>query len=58
MDWVADDHAVIVEMNRLMKKNVEFNAAWAQLKTFICLFYTYDAADDPLTLDPGGLLLL
>ena len=25
MDWVADDHAVIVEMNRLMKKTVEFN---------------------------------
>ena len=35
MDWVADDHAVIVEMNRLMKKNVEFNAALAQLNTFI-----------------------
>jgi len=35
MDWVADDHAVIVEMNRLMKKTVEFNAAVAQLNTFI-----------------------
>tara|TARA_B110000902_G_scaffold188181_1_gene213026 strand:- start:776 stop:1201 length:426 start_codon:yes stop_codon:yes gene_type:complete len=35
MDWVADDHAVIVEMNRLMKKTVEFNAAIAQLNTFI-----------------------
>lgn len=35
MNWVADDHAVIVEMNRLMKKTVEFNAALAQLNTFI-----------------------
>tara|TARA_B110000495_G_scaffold108627_1_gene93906 strand:- start:393 stop:1019 length:627 start_codon:yes stop_codon:yes gene_type:complete len=35
MDWVADDHAVIVEMNRLMKKTVEFNAAITQLNTFI-----------------------
>ena len=35
MDWVADDHAVIVEMNRLMKKTVEFNAALAHLNTFI-----------------------
>lgn len=35
MDWVADDHAVIVEMNRLMKKTVEFNAALAQLNSFI-----------------------
>jgi hypothetical protein len=35
MDWVADDHAVIVEMNRLMKKTVEFNAALAQLNAFI-----------------------
>ena len=35
MDWVADDHAVIVEMNRLMKKTVEFNAALSQLNTFI-----------------------
>lgn len=35
MDWVADDHAVIVEMNRLMKKTVEFNAALAHLNAFI-----------------------
>ena len=35
MDWVADDHAVIVEMNRLMKKTVEFNAALGQLNAFI-----------------------
>lgn len=35
LDWVADDHAVIVEMNRLMKKTVEFNAALAQLNAFI-----------------------
>ena len=35
MDWVADDHAVIVEMNRLMKKTVEFNSAIARLNTFI-----------------------
>ena len=35
MDWVADDHAVIVEMNRLMKKTVEFNSAVARLNTFI-----------------------
>ena len=35
MDWVADDHAVIVEMNRLMKRTVEFNAVLAQLNTFI-----------------------
>ena len=35
MDWVADDHAVIVEMNRLMKRTVEFNAALGQLNSFI-----------------------
>ncbi|MDC0655918.1 hypothetical protein OAP41_03365 [Candidatus Poseidoniaceae archaeon] len=35
MDWVADDHAVIVEMNRLMKKTVEFNSAIVRLNTFI-----------------------
>ena len=35
MDWVADDHAVIVEMSRLMKKTVEFNSAIARLNTFI-----------------------
>tara|TARA_B110000902_G_scaffold157511_1_gene180671 strand:+ start:1808 stop:2443 length:636 start_codon:yes stop_codon:yes gene_type:complete len=35
MDWVADDHAVIVDMNRLMKKTVEFNAVLAHLNTFI-----------------------
>ena len=35
MDWVADDHAVIVEMNRLMKKTVEFNSAISRLNTFI-----------------------
>ena len=35
LDWVADDHAVIVEMNRLMKRTVEFNAALGQLNSFI-----------------------
>ena len=35
MDWVADDHAVIVDMNRLMKKTVEFNVVLAHLNTFI-----------------------
>ncbi|MBT61571.1 MAG: hypothetical protein CMA63_08510 [Euryarchaeota archaeon] len=35
MDWVSDGHAAIVEMNRLMKKTVEFNAALAQLNAFI-----------------------
>jgi len=35
MDWVADDHAVIVDMNRLMKTTVEFNAVLAHLNTFI-----------------------
>lgn len=35
MDWVADDHAVIVDMNRLMKKTIEFNSALAQLNAFI-----------------------
>ena len=35
LDWVADGHAVIVEMNRLMKRTVEFNAAIDQLNGFI-----------------------
>ena len=35
LDWVADGHAVIVEMNRLMKRSVEFNAAIEQLNQFI-----------------------
>ena len=35
LDWLADGHAVIVEMNRLMKRTVEFNAAINQLNGFI-----------------------
>jgi hypothetical protein len=35
MDWVSDGHAVIVEMNRLMKRTVEFNAAIGHLTQFI-----------------------
>ena len=35
LNWVADGHAVIVEMNRLMKRTVEFNAAIEQLNQFI-----------------------
>jgi len=35
LDWVADGHAVIVEMKRLMKRPVEFNAALGQLNEFI-----------------------
>lgn len=35
LDWVADGHAVIVEMKRLMKRSVEFTAALDQLNAFI-----------------------
>lgn len=35
LNWVADGHAVIVEMKRLMKRPVEFNAALGQLNEFI-----------------------
>ncbi|MFL2970435.1 MAG: hypothetical protein ACJZ63_06145 [Candidatus Poseidoniaceae archaeon] len=35
LNWVADGHAVIVEMKRLMKRTVEFNAALSQLNGFI-----------------------
>lgn len=35
LNWVADGHAVIVEMKRLMKRTVEFNAALNQMNGFI-----------------------
>ena len=34
-DWLADGHASIVEMGRLIKRDTEFSAALDQLHTFI-----------------------
>ncbi|MEC7177911.1 MAG: hypothetical protein VXW28_01300 [Candidatus Thermoplasmatota archaeon] len=35
LDWLADGHASIVEMARLIKRDTEFSAALDQLHTFI-----------------------
>ena len=35
LDWLADGHASIVEMGRLIKRETEFSAALDQLHTFI-----------------------
>ncbi|MGB0700049.1 MAG: hypothetical protein ACPGO6_03455 [Candidatus Poseidoniaceae archaeon] len=35
LDWLADGHASIVEMGRLIKRDTEFSAALDQLHTFI-----------------------
>ena len=35
MDWLSDDHGAIVEMGRLMKRDVEFTAALNRLNQFI-----------------------
>ncbi|MCS5532986.1 MAG: hypothetical protein NZ736_01850 [Candidatus Poseidoniaceae archaeon] len=35
MDWLSDDHGAIIEMSRLMKREVEFTTALAQLNQFI-----------------------
>tara|TARA_B100000459_G_C8569883_1_gene198105 strand:- start:330 stop:914 length:585 start_codon:yes stop_codon:yes gene_type:complete len=35
LDWLAEGHASIVEMNRLIKREVEFSSAVNQLHTFI-----------------------
>lgn len=35
MDWLSDGHGAIVEMSRLMKREVEFTAALDQLNIFI-----------------------
>jgi len=35
LDWLAEGHASIVEMNRLIKREVEFSSAINQLHTFI-----------------------
>lgn len=54
LDWVADGHAVIVDMKRLMKRTVEFNAALAQLNMFI----TDDLGGQILKMTTSRLLLL
>lgn len=54
LDWVADGHAVIVEMNRLMKRTVEFNAAIDQLNGFI----KNDMGGEILKMTSTRLLLL
>ena len=35
LDWLADGEAVIVEMERLMARDVELQAALKQLSTFV-----------------------
>jgi SepF-like predicted cell division protein (DUF552 family) len=35
MDWLSDDHGAIVEMGRLMKRDVEFTTALKQLNQFV-----------------------
>ena len=35
MDWLSDDHGAIVEMGRLMKRDVEFTTALDRLNQFI-----------------------
>ena len=35
MDWLSDDHGAIVEMGRLMKRDVEFTTALNRLNQFI-----------------------
>ncbi len=35
LDWLADGHATIVEMNRLIKKETEFSTAIKRLHSFI-----------------------
>ena len=35
LDWLADGHASIVEMGRLIKRDTEFSTALDQLHTFI-----------------------
>ena len=35
LDWLADGHASIVEMGRLIKRNTEFSTALDELHTFI-----------------------
>ena len=35
MDWLSDDHGAIVEMSRLMKRDVEFTTALHRLNQFI-----------------------
>ena len=35
LDWLADGHASIVEMGRLIKRDTEFNAALDAMHTFI-----------------------
>jgi SepF-like predicted cell division protein (DUF552 family) len=35
MDWLSDDHGAIVEMGRLMKREVEFSTALKQLNQFV-----------------------
>lgn len=35
MDWLSDDHGAIIEMSRLMKRDVEFTTALTQLNQFI-----------------------
>ena len=35
MDWLSDDHGAIVEMGRLMKRDVEFTAALHRLNQFV-----------------------
>tara|TARA_B100000768_G_scaffold60730_1_gene58804 strand:+ start:10746 stop:11390 length:645 start_codon:yes stop_codon:yes gene_type:complete len=54
LDWVAEGHAVIVEMKRLMKRTVEFNAALAQLNAFI----VDDVGGQLLRMTESRLLLL
>ena len=54
LDWLADGHAVIVEMNRLMKRTVEFNAAIDQLNGFI----KNDLGGEILKMTSTRLLLL
>ena len=54
LDWVAEGHAVIVEMKRLMKRTVEFNAALAQLNAFI----VDDVGGQLLRMTASRLLLL
>lgn len=35
MDWLSDDHGAIVEMGRLMKREIEFTTALEQLNQFV-----------------------
>lgn len=54
MDWMSDDHGAIVEIGRLMKRDVEFTTALQRLNQFI----EGDLGGQIIQVNPSRLLFL